>query len=207
MPRIYNNCDITVPIPVCASCNDDERGGVRGVAFIHASVIAQILADPDNGILWATLITAGKIHMIPETKGTYGATPNYVTGFGNRAQRLLDYTHLVTYDEPNTKNNCDFYNTIKRSDKYFVAFITGSQLRISDRPVQVVATSPIVEDIKQLVLWHVEITWDSEHIPCPTDIPDEVFQCNGDVAGALFPIDTGDGSVLEDGNGGVIEYA
>lgn len=208
MPLVYGNCDTPVTPPVCDACGiDRELGGVRGVAFIHASVMSQIQANPSDAVLWNTLITSGKILMIPETRGTFDSEPNTIPGFGNKSETLSSFTHTLEFDDPNYKNNCGFYNSIIGNDKYYVAFISASTMRISDKTVEVTPTSPITDDVKELVMWHAIAVWDSLFIPCPVDTPESTFQCNDGTSGTIFPIDTGDGALLEDGNGGLIVYA
>ena len=208
MPAVYGSCDTPVIAPVCNACGEDnENAGVRGAAFIHASVIAQIKANPNDSVLWNTLITSGKIFVLPDLRGTYNSAPNYVAGFGNKSQYLSNFTHTVEFDDVNYKNNCGFYNSIMNSDKYYFAFRSGSTIRISDVPVEVVSSSPIVDDVNALVTWHAIVTWNSRFVPCPTETPEGVFICTEGANSTLFPIDTGDGSYLEAGNGEVIEYA
>ncbi len=70
----------------------------------------------------------------------------------------------------------DFYNSIKGSRNFHFAFASETILRISDEPVTIIPTNPIANDLKQEVVWDVQVKWTSDNFADEYDTPD-VFTC------------------------------
>jgi len=67
------------------------------------------------------------------------------------------------------------YSSAKLSDVHF-AFASETILRISDEPVTIIPTNPIANDLKQEVVWDVQVKWTSDNFADEYDTPD-VFTC------------------------------
>jgi hypothetical protein len=70
----------------------------------------------------------------------------------------------------------NFYNSIKGSRNFHFAYASETILRISDEPVTIIPTNPIANDLKQEVVWDVQVKWTSDNFSDEFDTPD-VFTC------------------------------
>lgn len=179
MADVLYNCDEDIIAPICNPCLDDvEQGGVRSIAFIHKDIIGSITTDPTDTNAWLQGIQDGKIFVIPETQGSFdGGSPVEGPGYGHVASRIVGYDFSLPYKDPAYKDNCAFYNSIKGSTKWHVAYATESLTRISGKPVVIIPKSPIQEDLNSEVVWDVEVKWKEKNQPCPFETPDGVFTC------------------------------
>lgn len=177
--NIYDPCDTSIEDPVCDPCNDDiELGRVRGVCYIHESYYATLAADPENATLWATGAAQGLIKVIPKTSGTFdGGAPVEVAGYGDSESKIIGFKFQLSYKDPSLKRNTPFYNTIKNSGNYHVAFRTESLTRISEKPCTVIPKSPVEEDMTSQAVWNVDVKFNQKDQPVPFDTPADVFKC------------------------------
>lgn len=161
------NCINEVISPVPDPCFEDiEHGRVRGVAFIHKSYLAALLAAPEDNTVWQTGITTEKIHIIPETTGSFdGGSPIEGAGYGDNASKFIGFNFGLNYKDPAFKNNLPFYNTLSKAPGWHICWRTESLSRISKKPVSVVAKSPVAEDINSEVVWDVEVKWAEKEQP------------------------------------------
>jgi len=167
MPLNYRRCvpESDLATYACDPCMDGEKGRVRGCAYIHKSLKADLTKiNLESKEWWETQIEAGLIRIIPKTRGTYdGGTVNPVDGFGSVKQKKVSKTHIVTVNDPNHTGNDEFYNALENAAEahdYYFAFITGKELRVATEPLDAVeAKDPIEEDVESLVLWQVINTW------------------------------------------------
>lgn len=173
-----NSCETAVPDHVCDGCigNDVEHGRVRSIALIAKSYYATLIADPDDPTLWTAGVADKKIIIIPETSGAYdGGSPIYGPGYGDITDRLIGYAHTLTYKDPNYKLNAAFYNALKLSGGFHIAYRTETQNHISGKPVRCTPKAPITDDIASEVVWDVEVKWNEINIPAPVAIPAGIF--------------------------------
>jgi len=177
--NIYDPCSVDIIDPVCNSCVDDiELGRVRGVCYVHKSYYPTLEADPENAQKWADGIEQGFIKMIPKTSGTFdGGSPVEVPGYGDTESKIIGYKFQLSYKDPSLKGNTPFYNSIKKSSDYHVAFRTETLTRISDNPCTVIPKSPVEEDMTSQAVWNVDVKFNGEDQPVPFDTPADVFDC------------------------------
>lgn len=173
------DCTGAVEAPTCDPClNDIEHGRVRGVAYIAADYYATLVADPTDISLWTDGVAAGKIFIIPATQGNFdGGAPVEVTGYGDADTKVIGYKFTLTYKDPTLQGNTAFYNSIKNSGNYYVAFRTETLTRISDNPATVKPKAPIEDDLNSEVVWNVEVTYSQPDHSVPFDTPLDLFTC------------------------------
>lgn len=171
-----SGCDELIPDYICDPCVETEKGRIRSIAFIKNSFA---FTDPTSPAEWQAGFAAGDIIIIPFTKGTFdGGSEVESAGYGDLATKLTGYNFQLQYQDPNYRTNCEFYNAIKRSSNYRVAYRTETQIHISNNPVQVIPKNPVQDDITTEVVWDVLVKWSDSDVPCPVDVPAGIFdQC------------------------------
>lgn len=178
----YPGCDTDeLPEYQCDPCDDYEKGRIRSVGFVSASYKATLAANPQNFTLWQTGIESEDIILIPKVVGALDA-PDPITGpgYGDDIETILGRDFTLTWRDPSYKNNCNFYNTLKRKNgQYYAIYRTGSQTHISDVTVTIDARAPVTENLEDNVEWNGSAKWRSQDSPCPFDTPDGVFECFG----------------------------
>ena len=175
MAIVYKKCvaDGEVPEYMCDPCVIGEHGRVRGVAFIHKSLLDALedtsstpaIKNVESKEWWETQILAGLIKIIPKTRGTYdGGTPNMITGFGDRNELRSSKTHSLVFNDPNHTDNDAFYQSIEDSaEDYLIAWRTETELRVAtDTLSNVDAKDPVEEDLNSIVVWQATCTWDQK---------------------------------------------
>lgn len=172
-----NDCEVLIPDHVCSSCITFEKGKIRSAAFISEDFV---FADDDatNADEWARGINEGNIIMIPKTHGEV-AEPTEQTGpgYGDASETLFGYEFTATFYDPNYAENCEFYNAIKKSNKYKLAYRTSTLTHITNVPVSVKPRPVIADDDNSVVDWKVECKWKDDDHACPIEVPMEVFTC------------------------------
>jgi hypothetical protein len=184
MSTIYypTGCDTGIPAHYCNPCDALEHGRVRSVAFISSNFT---FTDPSDPTEWQAGIDSGEIRIIPEVLGSFdGVTAVEETGFGDLSTRLTAYDFVLTYKDPNYKDNCAFYNAMKQSRNWRIAFRTENLVHLSDVSAQAIPKNPITEELTSVVSWEVEVKWTQPDIHCPYDVPAGIFDCF-----ALVPFD------------------
>lgn len=171
-----SNCDDLVPDHICDPCEEIEQGRIRSVAFFKSTFA---FTDPSDPTEWETGFAAGDIILIPQTKGTFdGGAEVEAPGYGDQVTRLTGYNFQLQYQDPNYKQNCNFYNTLKNSRQYKAAYRTETQIHIIDATVQVIPKNPVQEDPTTEVVWDILVKWSGKDVPCPFDAPPGIFdQC------------------------------
>lgn len=169
-------CDTEVPEHYCSDCDVLEHARVRSVAFIKKSAA---FTDPSDPTEWTTGITNGDIIIIPEVLGSFnGGDPVTGTGYGDQQERLTGYNFELLFKDPNYANNAAFYNAIKKSRNYLVAYRTETQIHVSENTVQVIPKNPVTENLTDEVVWDVAVRFSQGDLPEPVDTPEGVFdQC------------------------------
>lgn len=169
------SCNVSVPDHYCNDCETPEKGRVSSVAFIKDSFD---FIDPSDPVEWQAAIANKDIIIIPRTNGSFdGGAEVESTGYGRQATKLTGYNFTLTYNDPNYKLNADFYNAIKRSQNYRIAYVTESLVHISNVPVSTIPKNPVAEDINSDVVWNVTVKWADQDLPVPYDVPANVFSC------------------------------
>ena len=181
MPSVYYpGCDTDeLPEYQCDECNDYEKGRIRSAGFVSSTYKAALAANPSNVSLWTAGILSGAIIIMPKVIGTLDA-PDPITGsgYGDDIETILGRDFTLSFRDPNYKNNCAFYNTLKRkTGKWHAIYRTGSQTHITDETVSIDAKAPVTENLEDNVEWNVSAKWRAQDQPCPFDTPDGVFEC------------------------------
>lgn len=179
MAIVYKNCGggTGIPAPVCEPCAPREHGRVRSIAFIKKGTA---LANPAVATEWLAGIQAGTILIIPETTGTFdGGTPKEGKGYGNRKVTVLGYDYVINASDPNYTGNAKFWDAIKDSGEYQVAFRTETQVHISDEVVTITPKNQVEEDVESEVVWLAEIKWFQPKLMKPQSAAalTDVFRC------------------------------
>ncbi len=163
-------------IPAC--CGNDELARVSSVLFIHKTALAAIQADPTNATVWLAQISAGKIHVIPNTSGSYAASEKTSTGYGRQAMKMQGYEHKVSYKDPDySTNNSNWYNELKRSNRYYPCYVTETMGHIGKSPCTTIPKPNVADDITQKVVYEVDVVWNHEDFAVPFVMPQEVIDC------------------------------
>lgn len=178
----YPGCDTDeLPEYQCDPCDDYEKGRIRSVGFVSAAYKATLAANPTSFPTWQAGIESEDIIIIPKVVGALDA-PDPITGpgYGDDVETILGRDFTLTWRDPSYKNNCVFYNTLKRKNgQYYALYRTGSQTHITDVTVTIDARAPVTENLEDNVEWNGSAKWRSQDSPCPFDTPDGVFECFG----------------------------
>jgi len=165
-----------VPDYTCNPCPDYEYARIRSIALIKMSYIDTVLAAPTSPAVWATGVDNGDVVVIYKTQGNYdgGATAE-LTGFGDDTTFNGNTTHTLVYRDPNTVDNCDFYNAIRGSSDYTLAFRTSSKIWFAETSVTLTPKNVVADDINSVLAWEVSCKWTNNDSPCPYTTPDNIF--------------------------------
>lgn len=165
-----------VPTYSCNPCPAYEYGRIRSAAFIKISYLGALLIDPTNPTIWTTGVDNLDIIPIWQTQGSYdGGTTSELAGFGDSEFVNGGTSHILNFKDPNYLENCDFYNQIKYSSEYTVAFRTSSAVHIAQAPVNITPKNPVADDLKSNVVWDVTVKWQYADSPCPFTTPAGIF--------------------------------
>ena len=168
------DCDDLPGTHYCDECDDPELGRIRGIALIDKDFA---FTDPTSYTQWFNGIAAGSIIIIPFTRGSFAGTPKEGTGYGDQATKYMGTDYELTFYDPNYATNRDFYNALKRYQKYKVAYKTETKVHITDKVCQVLPLAPVADDITSEVVWEVKCKWSSQNEPTPYTAPDGIFVC------------------------------
>lgn len=173
-----DTCTSSIPFHQCNPCELPEQARIRSVAFINKSFINTLLAAPSSGAVWQDGIDDSLIIVVPETNGSFdGGSPVEGPGFGSSPTKYMGSEYLVTFRDPNYVDNCDFYTAIQRSNEYHFAYVTETQVHITENTVTILPKAPITDSLTDMVLWEVEVKFQQYATPCPNDKPEGIFTC------------------------------
>lgn len=172
MSIYYPGCLEVITAPVCSDCPTKEGARIRSVWFQKTSYTFIDITSPAE---WQTAICNGDVIVFPYTKGSLDVSENLTDGFGNVDQTLDSYTFTANIEEPNYADNCEFWNSIKRSNSYLFGYRTENKIHLSSVGATVVPKAPVADDIKSKVTWKVMIKFVQEDNPCPVDMPVGTF--------------------------------
>lgn len=165
-----------IPDYTCNPCPDFEYGRIRSVALIKVSYVDTLIADPTDSQLWLDGIDTGDVIVIYKTQGNYdGGATTELTGFGDDSTFNGNTTHTLVYRDPNYADNCDFYNAIRNSSEYTIAYRTSSKVHFAETSVVITPKNLVADDINSVLSWEVTAKWTNPDSPCPVDMPEDVF--------------------------------
>jgi len=134
--------------------------------------------DPEDPNEWEAGIASKDIIIVNKTNGSFdGGSEVEGPGYGDQSTELLGYNFVATFNDPNYKNNADFYNAIKRSSNYRFAYKSETMVHLTTKTVSVVPKNPVADDINSSVVWNVTVKWAEEDLPIPYTSPAGVFVC------------------------------
>ena len=171
MPLTYKICGSDeIPAHFCNPCIEPEQGGVRGAAYILAAYVPFTPAGLIDRTLvetlswWQTGIENGSIHVIPKTRGTFdGGSPVSGAGYGDLAEITTGKTFTLTVNDPDHRENEEFYAALANAPgAYHAAWRTGTELRISEKAVNVDPVDNTEEDVNSQVVWTANVTWNQK---------------------------------------------
>lgn len=167
----------TIPDYACNPCPNYENGRIRSIAFIKNTFT---FTDPTSTAEWTTGVNNGDIIIIYETQGSYdGGATSELVGFGDAATVNGNTTHTLTFKDRNYADNCDFYNAIRGSSDYTVAYRTGTlsagHVHLAGAPVTISPKNPVPDDLNAIVVWEVQLKWANVDSPCPYSTPSGIF--------------------------------
>lgn len=173
----YNTCNDNIDQHYARTCDEvTEKARIRRGAWINASALAAILADPTSSAGWNTGINAGKVIILPELSGTFdGGTPKMVAGYGDQKEQYSGSDFKATIKDPMYKANWAHYRSLVGKSTWYFAYLTETQVHITGKPVTVSPKNPITENTDDDVIWEAEISWFEHFTPAPHDAPLTVF--------------------------------
>src|ERR1044072_3310361 len=150
-----SGCAEDIPDHYCNDCEVTEKARIRSVAFIANDFH---FINPSSPTEWDAGIANKKIIIIPKTNGTFdGGAEVEGPGYGDQQTKLNGYKFQAVYNDPNYKNNADFYNALKNSRNYRFAYRTETQTHLTEVTVQAIPKNPVVEDLTGEVVWNVTV--------------------------------------------------
>lgn len=169
----YPGCGTNIPNPECSDCPDKELGGIRGIALVKETFSFSDITDIAE---WWAGIASGDIYLFPKTRGSLEQTETESQGFGDQSTVVDGYDFVLNVMEPNFVANVDFWNAVKKSNQWRVAWRTETQLWISDDPAGIIPKAPVAEDIKSTVLWNIMFKFSQEDYPTANTIATGLFE-------------------------------
>ena len=175
-----SNCSgTTVPDYDCNDCPSIEYGRIRSVAFIKKTYFSTLIASPTSTSVWLTGIQNGTIIVLARTSGSYdGGATSELVGFGDDATMNGNTTHSAEVMDANYKTNCDFWNAIRNSSEYTLAFRTSSMVHFAGTAgptVTITPNNPVADDINSVVGWKAKLKWTNSDSPCAYTKPTGIF--------------------------------
>ena len=169
----------SIPDYYCNPCLDSsviEYGRIRSIALIKNTYINTVLANPTSSSVWSTGVNAANIIVIYQTQGSYdGGTTAELTGFGDSITYNGNTTHTLVYKDPFAADNCDFYNAIRSSTDYTIAFRTSTKVWFAETPVTFTPKNAVADDLGSAMAWEVTCKWTNSNSPCGYDTPAGIF--------------------------------
>ena len=167
----------------CHDCPEgivSEFARIRSSGFIKKAYLATLLAAPITPATWTAGIAAGKIIMIPETSGSFDPSiPKELKGYGEKLSSPGARKMKLSFNDPDYIENYVFYNEISYRDDLVPFYRTSSLVHIFDTVASIVASDPTLDDLEEVIVWHVECTVVSKNLPSkhPTAAILDVFSC------------------------------
>lgn len=168
-----------LPFYVCDPCEDYEPSKIRSVGFVTDAYYATLILTPTSTASWVAGIESEDIIIIPRVIGSLDAPdPETSAGYGDATETILPRLYTAAWRDPNYKDNCNFYNTLKtKTGTYHFIYRTGTQTHITPEVVTIDTRAPITENDQEFVEWNGSVRWRSRVQPCPFDTPADIFEC------------------------------
>ena len=171
-----DNC-ATLPPIVCNNCQTKELGRVRSVWFQRKDYTWIDITDPNE---WYDAICNQDIYVFPNTRGSLEMAETMEQGFGDTEESLSSYTFTLNLMERTYPENCEFWNSIKKSNQFLVGWRTMSKVYLSAVSAVVVPKAPVADNLKESINWNIITKFTQGDIPCAQTMPIEVFdRCIG----------------------------
>ena len=164
-----------IPDHSCSICETDELGRVRAFAFIQKDFV---FSDPSNTAEWQAGINSGDIRVVPISNGTVSkGSPKTGPGFGLVPKRLYGYDLKASVMDPNLVSNSPFYTAIAGNQNYKFAYVTSSQVWLTQMPVLITPNKEVKDDLLEKICWEIEVDWQigANQFDEPYDIPENIF--------------------------------
>lgn len=167
-----NNCDDSFIAYPCELCPTKERGRVRGAAFILEGVT---ISDPSNAEEWANKVDLNQVFLIPNTQGTVTFTPSETPGFGGTEFEIDGYDYVVDFKDKNLIDSCTAAIQAAGNKKMKFAYVTETQIWMSDTTVSASLGAPVEDNIKSIMSWNYQVKWFQTSPVCPQTAPQNTF--------------------------------
>jgi hypothetical protein len=152
-----------------------ERGRVGGVAFKKACYTFADITDPNE---WDTAIASGDVLLLLNVRGDKPkASTTAIPGYGRQKDINIvkDFTLNYKQAEVTDDANADFYNDLFFSNDLEIIYVTETKLWLNSGVVRIDVDTVVQEAIETIVEWDVTVTWQSQEVGIPYDIPTGVF--------------------------------
>ena len=111
-----------------------------------------------------------------QTSGSYdGGTQTEIPGFGDVEVANGGVNHVLTFRDPNYKENGDFYNALRTNTEWTVAYRTSDSIHFTEVACVISVKNPVQDDLKSVVVWEGTIKWSNADSPIPYDVPSGIF--------------------------------
>jgi hypothetical protein len=170
-------CESEIIAYNCDLCPEKEMGKIRNIAFVNVRYYATLLADIETKATWEAGVNEDlDVILIPQINGEMPEpSPKVIPGYGDVLERFIAYDFVLNIFDGRYKENCEFYNLIKESQRYHIAYFTETQGHISPIPVTILPRPIIQNDLGTQVEIKTEIKWRHKNFPCPFDAPAGLF--------------------------------
>ena len=172
------NCRPNIPDFVSTDCIF-ESGRVVAIALIHKDIHASIYANPSDPSVWVDGNYSADLHIFTEVRGTYTATPTEIPGLGKQSTREINMEHVLTADIEGVKGNEDFWNEIRKSNNYRLAWVVGGDyniLKIQNKDISIGVTDPVEEGLDTEYIWKSVYKWRDFNVAKSSDVPSNIFE-------------------------------
>jgi hypothetical protein len=167
-----DNCD-ALPDHTADICDTGEHGRIGSVAFIKT---AYTFTNPSDATEWQDAVAAGNVVIIPEVSGSYdGGKPKDGPGYGRAESTYMGSDHSLKFSDPTYKANIAFYNLLRKSRNYKMAFVTETQVHMIEAPCNFRPIAPVKDGLDTTVVWEVEVKWVFPDSPLAYDTPVGTF--------------------------------
>jgi len=172
MSVYYPGCEDTIPDPQCSDCPEKQLAGMRSYFLVKDTYAFANIEDPAE---WQTAINNRDVYVFPKSRGTLEQTEVENPGFGDQATSVDGFEYVASVFDPNFTANIDFWNAIKKSNNYKVGWRTENKIFMSDEACGIIPKAPVVEDVKQAILWNITFKFAQEDYPTAYAVPGTVF--------------------------------
>ena len=159
-------------------CPTYELGRVRSLALIHQSYYETLSDDPTDDALWYAGKATGKIFAYENTNGEYdGGSAINTRGFGYGETRYMATNFNLDAVVNQYNGNRNHFNPLQGSNNYYLAWCTDSITFLTEKPVTIIITNPIANDITKKVAFKINAKWTDRNLPIEIAKSDTQFAC------------------------------